>query len=136
MSSGRGPRSLSLAIEYTPLVPGKRPETLLVAAGEVEASDRIYNNANKRSEAEMAEIRRRETQMRELDKTRIMTRPFRQANYWSWKGFMGLRKLVASEGFIYLKIKGKNGVWKLDRNAAWLLEDGTAIDRLVKYAPT
>ena len=116
-------------------MPGQKTKSLVVNPGDVEVSDRIYSNEGKRSEAEMTEIRRRQDQMRELDRTRIMTRPFRQASYWSWKGFTSLRKLVASEGFIHLKVKGKNGVWKLDRNAAWLLEDGKAIDRLVKYVP-
>lgn len=102
----------------------------------MEASDRIYGSEIKRSEAEMAEIRRRQDQMRELDRTRIMTRPFRQASYLSWKGFTGFRRFVGSESFIYLKVKGKNGVWKLDKNAAWILEDGKAIDRLVKYTPS
>ncbi len=102
----------------------------------MEASSRIFRNETKRSEAETAEIRRRENQKRELDRTRIMTRPFRQASYLSWKGFTKFKKLVFSEGFIYLKVKGRNGVWKLDRNAAWLLEDGKAIDRLIKYTPS
>lgn len=107
-----------------------------MAPSDVEASDRIYGREAKRSEAEMAEIRRRQDHMRELDRTRIMTRPFRQARYLSWKGFIGFRKFVGSENFIYLRIKGKNGVWKLDRNAAWLLEDGKAIDRLIKCTPS
>ena len=135
-SGGPGTRSLSLYLEYTPLLPGQKTKSLMANPGHVEASDRIYKDEGKRPEAETAEIRRRQDQMRELDKTRIMTRPFRQASYWSWKGFTSLRKLVASEGFIHFKIKGKNGVWKLDRNAAWLLEDGKAIDKLVKYVPS
>lgn len=125
-----------MQIEYTPLLPGGQIKSLLVAPGDVVASERIYGSVVKRSEAEMAEIRRRQDQMRELDRTRIMTRPFRQANYWSWKGFMGFRNFVGSESFIYLKIKGKNGVWKLDRGAAWLLEDGKAFDRLIQYTPS
>ncbi len=127
---------MNLYLEYTPLIPGRRSESLLVPPGDVELSDRIYASEIKRSEAETAEIRRRLDRMRELDRTRIMTRPFRQASYWSRKGFTGLKNVVASEGFIHLKVKGRNGVWKLDRNAAWLLEDGKAIDRLVKYVPS
>ena len=123
---------MNLYLEYSPLVPGKQTESLLVAPTDVVASDRIYTDDTKRSEAEMAEIRRRQAQIRELDRTRIMTRPFRHFNYWSWKGFTQVRNMVTSEGFIYLKVKGRNGVWKLDKNAAWLLEDGKAIDRLVK----
>ena len=127
---------MNLLLEYTSLVPGKPPVSLLLAPSDVVSSDRIYVDEVKRSEAGLAEIRRRQDRMRELDKSRIMTRPFRQASYLTWKGFTGLRNMVTSEGFIHINIKGRNGVWKLDRNAAWLLEDGKAIDRLIRYTPS
>ena len=127
---------MNLHLEYTSLVPGKGPVSLVVAPGDVESSDRLYAHEAKRSEAELAETRRRLNQMRELDKNRIMTRPFRQANYLIWKGARGFKNLVFSEGFIYLKFKGRNGVWKLNRNAAWLLEDGRVIDKLIKHTPS
>ena len=37
------------------------------------------------------------------------------------------------EGFIYIQVKGRNGSWKLDKRAAWALDEGRAVDRLVKH---
>ena len=68
-----------------------------------------------------------------MERTNLMTVPFRQANYLIWRAFQALKRVLTKEGFIYVQIKGRNGTWKLDQDAAWILDDGRALDRLVKH---
>ena len=83
--------------------------------------------------AELAHVRDQQAKMREIEKSRILTLPFRQASYWLWKAFEAFKKVWSKDGFIYIRVKGMNGTWKLDKNAAWALDDGRALDRLVKH---
>jgi len=93
----------------------------------------IFNNDHEQNiAAAMAAIIRREKQLQAFAKTNLLTLPFRQASYWMWRGFIGVRRAFTSEGFNYLHVKGYNRVWKLDREPAWALEDGKALDKLVK----
>lgn len=45
---------------------------------------------------------------------------------------MGIRRAFTSEGFHYLHVRGNNRVWKMDKDPAWALDDGKALDKLVK----
>lgn len=78
-----------------------------------------------------AESNRRYERMRELNKTRIMTLPFREMGFLIGKGLRNISTMFRSDQFILLKIKG-HGVWKINGRAAWALENGKAIDKLVK----
>ena len=125
--------SLLLQIEKAALLPGKQPYSLIVAAEDVTLSSAIFESESKRSEIERAEIKRRRDQMNELNRSRIMTAPFRQFSYLTWQMFIGAKSFLSPEGFIHMRVNGKNGVWKIDRSAAWSLENGKALDRLVKH---
>ena len=93
----------------------------------------IFNNDHEQNiQAALAAIRRREKQLQAFAKTNLLTLPFRQASYWMWRVFIGVRRAFTSEGFNYLHVKGHNRVWKLDKEPAWALEDGKALDKLVK----
>lgn len=130
LSSGNGSRSLQLQIEYSALLPNVKPGIVSATPSQVDLS--AYAHDLKHLDA--AELRRRRDKIREMDKTRIMTIPFRRFSFAIWKGFTAMKRLWVSEGFILLSIKGHNGTWKLNRNVAWLLEDGKALDRLVKHS--
>lgn len=122
-----------LQIERTSTVPFKQSVVLEVSPTDVTLSSHLCNdNAEQRIEALIEEMTEREEQLRASEKTHIMTLPFRQANYWMWRGFMGVRRAFTNEGFHYLHVKGQNRVWKLDSDPAWALDGGKALDRLVK----
>lgn len=131
--SGPGSRPLLLQIERTPILPFKQPKLVVVPPGDVTMSSHIFNDdAEQKLEATIAEIARREERLRAFAKTNILTTPFRQAGYWMQRGFIGIRRAFTSEGFHYLHVRGNNRVWKVDKNPAWALDDGRALDRLVK----
>lgn len=96
------------------------------------SSQLFNNNREQRIEATIAEIIRREERLRAFAKTNLLTLPFRQAAYWMWRVYLGVRRAFTSEGFYYLHVKGYNRIWKLDNDPAWALDDGKALDRLVK----
>lgn len=83
-------------------------------------------------QATIAGIVRREARLRAFAKTNLLTLPFRQANYWMRRGFVGVRRALSSKGFHYLHVRGNNRVWKLDKDPTWALDDGKALDKLVK----
>lgn len=125
--------ALLLQIERTPLIPYRKPRITTVPHTDVILSSTLFDSdSERRIEAAIAEIKLREEKLAAFAKTNLMTLPFRQAGFWIWRSFIGLRRAFTSEGFLYLHLKGNNRVWKMDRDPAWALDDGKALDRLVK----
>lgn len=121
-----------LQIERSPILPFQQRKLVTVPPGDVTISSPIFNDdAGQKLEATIAEIARREGRLHAFSRTNLLTLPFRQAKYWIPRGFMGIRKAFTSEGFHYLHVKGKSRLWKLDKDPAWALDDGRALDRLV-----
>ncbi|KAL2037354.1 hypothetical protein N7G274_009839 [Stereocaulon virgatum] len=124
---------LLLRIERTPLIPYGKPRVTTVPHTDVTVSSRLFDNdSERRLQAALADLKHRQEQLAAFAKTHLMTLPFRQAGYWIWRGCVGLKRAYTSEGFLYLHLKGNNRVWKMDRDPAWALDDGKALDRLVK----
>ena len=115
------------------MLPRLQAAPVTVTPSDVILSSYLSQDDLKRTPAETAEIQRRLAKMKEIERSRILTLPFRQASYWIWRAFQALKRVWSKEGFIYVQIKGRNGIWKLDQNAAWMLDDGRALDRLVKH---
>lgn len=67
--------------------------------------------------------------------------PEGDAIVWAWRRlqvglyrfFNGVRQFWFFDGILRLQIRGKSGIWKLDTNG-WLLEDGQALQELVKIS--
>lgn len=100
---------------------------------DVVLSDHAFIQPVKLSPAELIAARKEEERRRELERSRILTLPFRQASHWMWRGFMVFKSIIWKDDFIYMQVAGRNGTFKLDRNAAWALDDGRALDRVVKH---
>ena len=83
-------------------------------------------------EDRVADQRRRQ-QEQEFLESRRLTLPFRQGAYWIRRAFQNLQGVFFDEAFLFLKLKGKTGVLKLDRNPAWALDEGRAFDGLVRH---
>lgn len=122
-----------LRIERTVTIPGKQPAPIMVAPSHVSISSPLYGRGNRLSASAAAEVRRRLEEMHKQNRTKLLTMPFRQGGYFIWRAFNGMKTIMSSEQFVYVHIKGRNGVLKLDQNAAWALDEGKAIDKLVKH---
>lgn len=130
---GSAHRSLLLRIERAPASPFRQPKVVTVLPSDVTISSHLFNkDPEQKLEAAIAEIAQREKRLRAFAKTNLLTLPFRQAGYWLWRGFVGVKRAFTREGFHYLHVKGYNRVWRLDRNPAWALDDGKAMDKLVR----
>lgn len=122
-----------LQIERTPILPFRQRKAVTVPVGDVTLSSHIFNDdAGQRLEATIAGVAWRKERLYAFAKTNLLTLPFRQAGYWMWRGFVSIRMAFTSDNFHYLHIRGKNRVWKMDKDPAWALDDGKALDRLVK----
>ena len=110
-----------------------QPKLVKVPPGDVTISSHVFNDdAEQRLEATIADLARREERLRAFAKTDVVTLPFRQAGYWIRRGVGGIRSAFTSGGFHHLHVRGNNRMWKLDKNPAWALDDGRALDKLVK----
>lgn len=109
-----------------------KPRTVEAVPGDITFSTRAHVEQPS-SAAQAAELRRYQEDMRKIERTHILTSPFRKMSYLMWRMFRGLRRVWTREGFVYVKIKGKNGTWKFDRLGGWALDEGRGLDRLVKH---
>lgn len=91
-----------------------------------------YERDHKLAFDEAQKIRHDYENMRALNKKSIKSSPFRLGSYLLWKVFRSFRSVFSSDRFVFLRVKGK-GVWKLNTHAAWALEEGKAMDKLIKY---
>ncbi|MCJ1355219.1 MAG: hypothetical protein MMC33_005210 [Icmadophila ericetorum] len=124
---------LRLKIDCTAILPGLRPRSVIVPYNHPILSSTFHTPPIKLSLAEQVELYKQQEVQREIERSRILTLPFRQASYWTYRGFRAAKKTWSKEGFIYMRVMGYNLAWKIDREAAWALEDGKAIDRLVRH---
>lgn len=122
-----------MQIERNAILPFKQRRLVTVPPSDVTISSHVFNDdAEQKLEATIAGIARQEERQHAFAKANLLMRPFRQAVYWIRRGFMGIRRAFSSEGFYYLHIRGNNRVWKMDKDPAWALDDGKALDKLVR----
>jgi len=110
-----------------------RPRTLEVAPTDITLSSRVYVDLSQTNAEHAAEIREYQQKMRDIERTHLLTSPFRKMSYLTWRMFGNLRRVWTREGFVYVQVKGRNGTWKIDRVGGWALDDGRGLDRLVKH---
>ena len=131
--AGLGSRSLLLQIERVQTLPFKQPKLVTVPPGDVTISSHVFNdNAEQKLEATIAEMARREERTYAFADTNPLTLPFRQTGYWMWRGFVGIKSAFTGGRFHYLHIRGHIRAWKIDKDPEWALDDGRALDKLVK----
>ena len=116
-----------------PFLPLKR---LRVEPGSVSMKARLYNpprtreptpaEAAARREAEAA---RREAE-RQYERDHIMTAPFRHGAWAAGTVMSGIRRGLTGEGFAPLIVDGAH--YKLDITNAYVLDEGRALDRVVR----
>jgi len=130
-----GARTLSLSLESRPMLPFSllKPRTINVAPTDITLSSRVHLDLAHGPASRAAERRESQEKMREIERTHLLTSPFRKVSYLSWKSFRNLRRVWTREGFVYVRVKGKNGTWKIDRVGGWALDEGRGLDRLVRH---
>ncbi|KAK1963507.1 hypothetical protein LY78DRAFT_660278 [Colletotrichum sublineola] len=132
------PKTTPIHLEITckRMLPG-RAKVLVVPPQQVSMPGRIVAQATASPHASLAQeraaARREQARARaewEYDKNHLMTVPFRHAGKGFKAAWYGVRRAVTKEGFMQMEVGGQN--LKLDVASGWALDDGRAIDRLVK----
>jgi len=80
--------------------------------------------------AQRIQKRRLEEEERKVEQSKILSAPFRHASRAFYKLFKAIARTWSREGFLKLGIKGQ--IYKLDITGGWALDEGKALDRLVK----
>ncbi|WYZ40433.1 hypothetical protein EsH8_IV_000774 [Colletotrichum jinshuiense] len=134
--AGVSPKTTPIHLEITckRMLPGK-PKVLVVPPEQVWMPGRIFMPAALPATPaqERAASRQRRAQAKaewEYDRNHLMTQPFRHAGKGFRAAWYGMRRAVTKEGFMKMQV-GKDKL-KLDVASGWALDDGRAIDRLVK----
>lgn len=86
------------------------------------------------SPAQRLQIKREQEEAKqkalEIERTKIMTAPFRHASMALHTFFVSVRRTMTKESFAKLYIK--NQKYKLDVSGGWALDAGKGVDRLIK----
>ncbi|ERT01534.1 hypothetical protein HMPREF1624_02785 [Sporothrix schenckii ATCC 58251] len=98
------------------------------AAGAVAATGAVVTSAE-RVKAHAAETER-QAKAREYEMNHLMTAPFRHAAQGANTGWKQVRRVFSREGFIKVIVNGDRQ--KMDVMGGWALENGRALDRLVR----
>ncbi|KAL8766104.1 MAG: hypothetical protein Q9209_007002 [Squamulea sp. 1 TL-2023] len=133
-------KTLHLQIESTRMFPGLKPKTVSIPVNDIKLSRPLFQERSSHNNpfSDNLEHRRRleAEKLRKLREGNYLLLPFRQLGFHLSKGFQGLKDALTRNPFIYLRAKGFNGSWKLDKETGWALEDGRAIDRIIKSRMT
>lgn len=78
---------------------------------------------------------RREEEKRRLERTRLLSAPFRHMGAFIRGVGRNLLKVWTRSGFVKMQIQGKKGRYKLDRDGGWTLDEGRTLDRLLRVKP-
>ena len=97
-------------------------------------SSPIWMGDEEQIERMVAEMQRKAERANAFDiqKGGIMSLPFRQTVFWLGRWGTAVKKAFTNSGLLKFHIKGQNFAWKLEHRAAWALDEGQALDKLVK----
>jgi hypothetical protein len=117
-----------------PFAPAK---TVVVPAEDVSMKTQIFKPvlylSEQQQQAEARRERKASQERWQKDKERLLTLPFRQAGRGLSGAFKGMVRAFTGEGFLSMNVNGVK--YNLDITGGWALEDGKAIDRLIKHSP-
>ncbi|KAI9724867.1 MAG: hypothetical protein M1812_000143 [Candelaria pacifica] len=124
--------SLRIDLRRTIPLPYLKPKVLIVKPSEFILSSRLAGPSTEDLSLANKKARQSEERARDLDRRRIMTAPFREMGRAMRRAWGFLIGIWTREGFLKVHIQGKFGHWQLDREGGWALENGKALDKLVK----
>ncbi|KAL8943140.1 MAG: hypothetical protein Q9216_001270 [Gyalolechia sp. 2 TL-2023] len=136
-ASINGARTLHLQIESARFLPGIRPRTVSVPATDISLSEQLQAEKHGGVPLPILEYRTKEAaRLRKLREGNLMTLPIRQLWFQLWRGYQALKRIYTSNPFIYLRAKRYQGSWKLGKGQGWALDEGRALDRILKAKVT
>ncbi|KAI9735312.1 MAG: hypothetical protein M1818_006506 [Claussenomyces sp. TS43310] len=130
-----GPLRLDVELRKMFPIPFFPARVITAAPEEMQLQERLWTPPPPQlTAAERAILRRdeeaRRAQQLAIERSRILTAPFRHANLAFHKLFQAIARTWSRTGFLKLNVKGQT--YKLDISGGWGLDDGRALDRLVK----
>lgn len=131
--AGAAPR-VDMEVTVKSTLPLVRPRVVVAPVADVALKSRIVAPAEFMTPLEKVERKKEEARAKEATRryemAHLFSAPFRHA----WRGAKsavgGVRQLFTGSGFGTLKVDGKE--YRLDITNAWMLEEGRALDRLVR----
>jgi hypothetical protein len=130
VSLSNGQRTIHLRIESGNL----RSKTIDVPYETVTTSQRLFVASRTATAAEKLQEIQKAKEKWEFQRRHIMTLPFRQAAHFIGQGFRGFKRIVSDDDWIFLRVKGLRGRWKVDSKPAWALRNGKHFDELTRRA--
>ena len=70
-----------------------RPRTLEVAPTDITVSQRLYVDLSQSQAESAAEMRKVQEKMRDIERTNLLTSPFRKMGYLTWILFVSFRRV-------------------------------------------
>ncbi|MBE3050081.1 hypothetical protein IMZ48_47790 [Candidatus Bathyarchaeota archaeon] len=131
--AGMTPR-LNLEVTVKSTLPFVKPAVLVVPCGDVALKSRIVAPMEFMSPLEKVERKKEEAvakeNKRKYEMAHLFTAPFRHAGRGARSAIRGTTQLFTGGGFGSLNVDGKS--YRLDVTNAWMLDEGRALDRLVR----
>jgi len=137
-----GEKAPMVEIETRRLVPIPRQgftRSILVTPEDLTMNHRlsapISPTSPRPSAAERAEMKREAEKALEYERNHLLSAPFRHASRAFFGMFKNIGRVWTREGFLKLDVQGiprGQGTYKLDVTGGWALDEGRALDRLVK----
>lgn len=125
---------VNMEVTIKSTLPFARPKVVVAPCTDVALKSRIVAPPEFMTPLEKAEKKKEEERAKEAKRkyemAHLFSAPFRHAWSGSKSAFRGMRQLFTGNGFGSLKVSGTN--YRLDVSNAWMLDEGRALDRLVK----
>lgn len=125
---------VNMEVTVKSTLPFARPKVLVVPCTDVALKSRIVADPEFMTPLEKVQKKKEEAREKEArrkyEMAHLFSAPFRHAWKGSKSAVRGMRQLFTGNGFGSLKVGGEN--YRLDVTNAWMLDEGRALDRLVK----
>ena len=127
--------NVTLRLEYRPAFPLPWRENVVVIAKPTDLTleKRIVDPRTMLGPEGMVEMARRKKEIEATNAMPFYTAPIKKFSIGTHNLFLAFRNIMFPEGYIYLKIAGKNGAWKLDTLDGVFLDGGKALNKIVNY---
>ncbi|KAI9886691.1 MAG: hypothetical protein M1823_001467 [Watsoniomyces obsoletus] len=124
--------TLQLHVRRMLILPYRKSTVLNMSPADITLFERLYEQPMTISPDQLEKISPETKQAEENIKG--LLRPFQKLGA-AWRRMLwSLAKIWTRGGFVKVKVKGKGGVYKVDRDGGWALDEGKALDRLVKVS--
>ena len=118
------------------MLPFIKPKAVTIPANDITMSEFIFEGDRA---ASPEAIRARQTYQEKKSKIKkgsILLLGFRQMRFYTWVAYKAVTRIFTSSNFIKLQVKGFTFRWQIDTTAGWALDEGRALDRVVKHRLT